>query len=228
LFLYDVDSGKVIEEIPGEAYVAAISPSGDRLAVVFHDPHKDPQTSKFEISIIENHKVVRILTQIGWISDLVFLNDKDRIASGSVDKKIRVWDLGLSPAEPVVLDHDNPIDSVSWACGRLFSSDGSVHEFNIQANERRRIGSGVNPVVSPGCSKIAAIDNNSVAVWDLQTGRELSRFLVHDEKKLQYVDFLDDETVLSLGEDGFVKVYSLDREKWLSTGGDFLANRSAH
>jgi hypothetical protein len=48
---------------------------------------------------------------------------------------------------------------------------------------------------------------------------------VHDEKEIVYVAFLDEETVVSLGEDGFVKIYSIDRKKWGGAAADVLKSR---
>jgi WD40 repeat protein len=223
--LFDTDSGNKIEQIPQKAYVAAISPSGGRLAVVFNDPNKDLRTSMFVISIIENGKIIRTLSQMGWVSSLTFLNDENRIASGGVDKRVRIWDLSSAAGEPISLDHDGDLTRVAWACDRLFSSDDSVYEVDIQTGVRRRIGAGVKPAISPDCSKIGTIDGSSIIIWDLKTATELSRFVVHDEKEIVYVAFLDEETVVSLGEDGFVKIYSIDRKKWGGAAADVLKSR---
>ena len=58
------------------------------------------------------------------------------------------------------------------------------------------------------------ISGHDISIWDNSTGVELMIFVVHGEERVVNAEFMDDQTLISVGLDGTLKIYPLSVDAW--------------
>lgn len=153
----------------------------------------------------------------GQVNALLFLSD-GRLVSAGYDGTVKIWAYGLE--EPVaVLAHANPVWGVHSVdgCGVLVTSDGEVRLWDIgelmNGGVGQSVGKGTAPRLSADCNHIVAARGSEIVVFDISSGREVV-YAVMGEVPVAQVDFLSDERVLALGEDGYVRIFPTSFQMW--------------
>jgi WD40 repeat protein len=142
-----------------------------------------------------------------WVTGLAFSSNAQLLFSSSYDGTVRIWDLDQGQCERILVGHDGPVSSVSAHLGRLTSSghDGTLRLWNNQ---------GIQVDLFDGFDKLLSCATNGVVnAWSAANGEVFMseegrpRPLLRHRGEARAVKVLDDGTVFSIGEDGFVMVY---------------------
>ena len=157
-----------------------ITAAQDRLAACRWD-YRGWEHSNLRRRFYETHATFRGHT--GPVNSVAFSADGKRIATGSTDRTVKVWDAASGQELHAIKGHTSPVNSV------VFSPDG----------KRIATGSGVFQQFIPG----------ELKVWDVATGQELLTLKGHNGP-VSSVAFSPDGTRLASGSgDGTVKVWDV-------------------
>jgi WD40 repeat protein len=115
-----------------------------------------------------------------WVECLAISSDGSRLASGSLDKTVRIWDLATGRELHTLTGHEGGIQAVAMSADarRLVSGsyDCTAKVWDTDTGqELHTFGRHTSPVVAvfvtPDCRVVSA-DEETVRVWELETGRE--------------------------------------------------------
>jgi WD40 repeat protein len=124
-----------------------------------------------------------------WVLSVTFCFDGRRIASGSNDKTVRVWDTETGAEIRLLRGHTEKVTSVAFSPdGRRIASgsnDNTVRVWDTETGAEFRVLRGHEYAVtsiafSPDGRRIASGSNdNTVRVWDTETGAEIRQLSGH-------------------------------------------------
>ena len=116
-----------------------------------------------------------------WVNSVVFSPDGSRVASGSGDKTIRVWDVQTGQCQHTLEGHSEGVNNVVFSPdgSRVASSseDKTVRVWDVQTGQCQHTLEGHSHVVysmvfSPDGLRVASgSGDKTVRVWDVQTGQ---------------------------------------------------------
>jgi WD40 repeat protein len=148
---------------------------------------------------------------------VAFSPDDKTIASGSVDRSVRLWDAETGALKKIVTGHTDSVSSVAFSGDSKTvisgSSDGTIYLWNAQSGElenRLKEDSGdiVALAVSPdGKTLLSGSKDKTVKLWDTQTGA-LKLTLTGHKSRVSDVAFSpDNQTIASSSDDKTVKIW---------------------
>ena len=160
------------------------------------------------------------------VTSMAVSHDGQYLAVSGRDTHIKVWDLTTETVIAELQGHENIVNTLIFnqTDTRLISGgrDNQIIIWDFMADEplqRRLIGHTdfvLNLAVSPNNRYLASAGlDNSVRLWDLETARPLGQPLTGHQERVTGVGFIDDETLLSTGHDGFVLSWDLNVDNWL-------------
>lgn len=190
-----------------------------------HEPHllflQSEPHPPLEMAV-ETEEIAKVKAHRWQISCLDFRADGFRLASGSWDKEVRIWD--LSNLEVVTIlkgAHRVPITSLSWEKpeGRLLSTGSADHTavlWNTETGTQEKTlaeHSGWVLGTSFSTNSVLATSSwdKSIGIWDSRTGGLLNIYKDAHSKGVWSVDFHPHfpEILCSSGEDGSIKIWDL-------------------
>jgi WD40 repeat protein/class 3 adenylate cyclase len=195
--LWDPATGTELATIPdvGRLLSLALSPDGRRLAA----SHWDGQVSLWDPDAIQARKVLAGHETVVW--SIAFSPSGQSLATVSSDQTVRLWDLAACGEQARLLGHGHEVWSVAFSPGGEAIASGSHDEtvmlwsttpkadtsFAVDGSERIR---GVPfAAFSPDGRLIAArAPGNSIAVWQVDSGMEVGRFLNTPNGVLRFLE----------------------------------------
>jgi hypothetical protein len=154
----------------------------------------------------------------GLVDSVAFSPDGRRIASGSVDQTVKVWDAESGRELATLSGHSDAVDSVAFSPdGRWIASgskDKTVKVWDAESGRELATLSGHSDLVdsvafSPDSRRIASGSaDKTVKVWDAESGRELATLSGHSDAVLSVAFSPDSRRIASGSVDKTVKVWN--------------------
>ena len=149
---------------------------------------------------------------------MVFSPDGSRVASGSDDNTVRVWEVQTGQCQHTLEGHSSSVLSVAFSPdgSRVASGsdDNTVRVWDVKTGQcQHTLGhsSWIRSVVfSPDGSRVASgSGDNTVRVWDVQTGRCQHTLEGHSRSVSSVVFSPDGSRVASGSDDNTVRVWDI-------------------
>ncbi|MBF0550126.1 MAG: hypothetical protein HQK60_06290 [Deltaproteobacteria bacterium] len=148
----------------------------------------------------------------GSINCLAFSPDGGTLASGSVDKTIRLWDVQTGIENSVMKGHTGGVNSVSFSPdGRTLASgskDKTIRLWDVQTGIEKTVLKGHTGGVysisfSPDGRTLTSSGDETIRLWDAQTGQEKAIPKCHMADRAPAVSFSPDGLTMAWAPEGF-------------------------
>jgi WD40 repeat protein len=160
------------------------------------------------------------------VSSVVYSPDGKRLASGSLDKTVKIWDADSGEVKLTLSGHTDKVRAVTFSPdGKQVASaseDRTVKVWSAETGEPRltlQHAAAVSGVAfSPDSKQLAsASEDRLVVIWDAANGQEITTLKGHTDAVLSVCFSPDGKRLASAGREGTVKVWELDKGKELRT-----------
>ncbi|KAG8677869.1 hypothetical protein FPOAC1_003897 [Fusarium poae] len=155
-----------------------------------------------------------------WVNSVVFSHDSKKVASGSHDKTIRIWDAETGECERELKGHTGHIysvvfshDSKKVASG---SDDKTIRIWDVETGECERelegdTGHIYSVVLSHDSKKVASgSDDKTIRIWDAETGECERELKGHTSYIYSVVFSHDSKKVASGSHDETIRIWDVE------------------
>eukprot|EP00808_Paulinella_micropora_P032343 g67637.t1 len=229
--LLDVWTGRSHGEVAeADARQTAISPDGQH--VVFGSSQTLRNGSGVQMyTIPAGQRVAQSL--VGHEAEVVvvaFAPDGSTVVTGSWDMTARLWEFRSGKQLHVLKGHTNRVEAVAISTAGTVATgslDKTVRLWSLASGEcLHELKGHLGPVMSVGFSPdgkklVSGSADNSCRVWDVSTGEQLSVHVGHS-KGVNAVLFATDDFVISGGQDGSIRYWSLADKRSVQVRGAFF------
>lgn len=135
--LYDITSGKVLHEIvahDGPIYGAAFSPDGKILALVSGNRfrHYGAESGKLRLIDVASGKVTeQVEAHSNWATAVAFSPDGKSLATGSMDKTVKLWNVNPLKERVSLRGHIDGITSVVFSPDSKWLATSDLSEVKL-------------------------------------------------------------------------------------------------
>ncbi|NWF61537.1 MAG: protein kinase [Fischerella sp.] len=161
------------------------------------------------------------------VNSVTFSPDGQKLATGSDDKTIKVWNVATKEEILTLKGHSEWVWSLAFSPdGQTLASAGAdktIKIWNLATNKEIRTlkghAAGVTSIAfSPDGKTLASGSlDNTVKLWSLETGKEICTFKGHSQSVASVAFSPDGQTVASGSWDKTIKIWSLATEKAIRT-----------
>ncbi|KAH7186864.1 hypothetical protein DER44DRAFT_184096 [Fusarium oxysporum] len=219
----------IIEIAPLQAYVSALifSPTNSVIRRLFSG--EEPNWIELKPRAEENWNAClqTLEGHNGWIRSVVFSNDGQRLASGSDDKTVKIWDATSGTCVQTLEGHDGQVISV------VFSNDGqrlasgsddktvkiwdATSGTCVQTLEGHD-GQVMSAVFANDSQQLASGSaDNTVKIWDVTSGAYMQALEGHDGPVMSVVFSDDGQRLASGSADNTVKIWDVTSGAYVQT-----------
>ena len=226
LRVWDLETGRCLRTLAGHAsyvYSVSVTPDGKRAVSGSMD-------KTLRVWDLKTGRCLRILEgHTHDVRNVSVTPDGKRAVSGSMDKTLRVWDLESGRCLRTLEGHTKGVNSVSVTPDgkRAVSGswDNTLRAWDLKTGRCLRILEGhtgwvnrVNSVsVTPdgkrvvsGSGSMFTMENNTLRVWDLETGRCLQTLEGHTDEVMSVSVMPDGKRAVSGSIDKTLRVWDLE------------------
>lgn len=182
----------------------------------------EPIVDKQEISLANS-----LSKHLNSVWSVAISPDGQALASGSLDKTIKLWNLGDGELLRTFSGHSDAVRTVTIdSSGQILASgsvDRTVKIWNLQTGELLRTLSGhSDPVwsvaISPdGQTLVSGSYDSTIKIWNLQDGELLHSLSDHSDSIWSVAISPDGQTLVSGSKDKTIKIWNLQSGKLLRT-----------
>ncbi|KAH7247440.1 uncharacterized protein BKA55DRAFT_66651 [Fusarium redolens] len=218
-----------IEIAPLQVYASALvfSPTRSLVRQVFLEEEPDWIISKPIMEADWNACIQTLKGHDAWVNSVVFSADGQRLASGSKDKTIRIWDASSGACLQTLKGHDGWVNSVVFSADgqRLASGseDKTIRVWDASSGACLQTLKGhddfVNSVVfsADGQRLASGSEDKTIRVWDASSGACLQTLKGHDDFVNSVVFSADGQRLASSSCDDTIKTWDASSGTCLQT-----------
>lgn len=191
--IWNADSGVELLTLLGhtrELSTVAFNKDGNRVATAGYDLIAKiwDTTSGQEIDSLEGHT--------GKITSVAWHPEKDQLATGSADKTTKIWDASNGKELHSLIGHEDLVTAIVYSSNgeQLVTAgrDGTIRiwdsQLGIEISKMRSKGDITSMAISPDSRRLVTTYSEqffgygdpSIAIWDLQSERELISMKAHE------------------------------------------------
>jgi len=143
------------------------------------------------------------------VTDVAGLSD-GRLMTASIDSTVRIWNPNDSKISPVILKHEFPVQKImpeSAASVITVAGDNCVYRWDLLRSEKpqAQFRGHAHPILAAkfhGNQKlVTSSQDNTVQIWDLSRPTQPPQVLRHPAYTMSECQLLDEETLLTVGND---------------------------
>ncbi|KAK7426210.1 hypothetical protein QQZ08_007239 [Neonectria magnoliae] len=210
---------RAIEIAPLQAYASALvfSPTRSLVRELFEKEEPNWITLKPSMESNWNACLQTLEGHGGSVNSVVFSADGQRLASGSYDGTVKIWDIATGACIQTLEGHSGLVNSVVFSADgqRLASGSGDetvkIWDAATGACVQTLKGHGdlVNSVVfsADGQHLVSGSDDKTVKIWDAATGACVQTLKGHSDSVNSVVFSADGQRLVSGSDDKTVKIW---------------------
>jgi len=204
IILWNQSQDKLIKEF--QAHSAQVTMvSGDEQNKLLLTCSADNTAKLWEIKDMANPKLLHTFkhNNIVWVAK--FIENTDKIVTGSQDKKIKIWNRNTGECERVMEEHIACVSDVAIHGNDLYSAscDTTIQRWQLPTGTRiKKLGEQGRKIMHFGLiqdSLLPALSNdNTIEIWDLQLQQVVKS--INTPKKTTSFCFLEFPSVVAFGQ----------------------------
>ena len=209
----DLDSGKtlrVISETSNPTAAIAFSPNADVLARA----SIEGELGIWRVS--DGALIAKLVGHREGILDIAFSHDGKRLVTASVDATARVWDVTTGKQLFVLRGHSSPVRNVEFSPNDrlILAAANQLRLYDALTGEQKVVidNTGSPAHFSPSGRFIAGHPESpgAISIFDVETGTSIVTILAHEGEVTSASFSPDGKSLLTTGEDGYARIWSLE------------------
>ncbi len=227
--VWNVETGQLEKTLTGhklQVTCAAFSPDGQHVASSAGD-EAPANVGRYEVKVWDLAKdgaVTDLKTgHKGVVHVVAYTPDGARLATGSHDYTIRLWDAATLKLLKTFQGHDNIIYSIAFSPdGKTMATgsfDKTVKLWDVETGQEKATLKGHTDHVGcvayapDGRTVASGSDDHTIKVWDTATGKELATFTGHTRLIRGLAFGADANTLASASDDGTVLLWDVAKKQ---------------